>query len=61
MSFPVGDATWSSFAMNGAGGNTVQVFPERRAVVVITTTNFDRPQPHVVTRKLLTQQILPRL
>ena len=61
MSFPVGDATWSSFAMNGAGGNTVQVFPERRVVVVITTTNFDRPQPHAITRKLLTQQILPRL
>ena len=61
MTFPVGGETWSAFSMNGSGGNTVQVFPDRRAVVVITTTNFDRPQPHAITRKLLVQQLLPRL
>jgi len=60
MQWPVGDATWSSFAMNGNGGNTVQVFPAQHAVVVITTTNFNERQPHLLTARLL-GTILPLL
>lgn len=59
MQFPVKEKIWKSFSMNGSGGNTVQVFPEQHVVVVITTSNFNAPQPHRITAKLLTEKILP--
>lgn len=61
MQFPVNGKTWPSFAMNGTGGNTVQVFPDQHVVVVITTANYDVPQPHRLVMKLMTERLLPRL
>ena len=60
MRWPVGQATWRSYSMNGTGGNSVQVFPQQRVVVVVTTTNYNERQPHQITAKLL-QQVLPLL
>jgi CubicO group peptidase (beta-lactamase class C family) len=47
-------------AMAGTGGNTVWLIREKHAVVVITTTNYNERQPHLLTFKLL-QDILPQL
>ena len=60
MRWKVGQATWGSYSMNGTGGNSVQVFPEQRVVVVVTTTNYNERQPHQITAKLL-QLVLPLL
>lgn len=60
MRWPVGEATWRSYAMNGTGGNTVQVFPDQRLVIVVTTTNYNERQPHQITGKLL-NALLPLL
>ncbi|MBI3716628.1 MAG: serine hydrolase [Betaproteobacteria bacterium] len=59
--FSVGAEPYATYAMNGAGGNTVQLFPKLDAVVVITTTNFKVRGPHQITRKLLVEHIVPAL
>jgi len=61
MSMPVSDSKITLWAMNGTGGNSVFVWPEHKAVVVITTTNYNARQPHMITLKLLREHILPKL
>lgn len=61
MELPGARGTIRAQAMNGSGGNSVQVLPEHDAVVVITTTSFDVRQPHLLTLKLVADHIVPAL
>jgi CubicO group peptidase (beta-lactamase class C family) len=57
----IGDSTMLVPTMSGMGGNAVFLLPEKRAVVVITTTNFGERQAHALTRTLLTRDLIPSL
>ncbi len=63
MKLPVGTdgQSLSLPAMAGSGGNIVLLHPERQVVIVITSENFNEPQPHLLTLKLITSELLPRL
>jgi CubicO group peptidase (beta-lactamase class C family) len=61
MKIPLGDKTVSVPTMAGTGGNAVFVLREKRAVIIITTTNYNERQPHLLTFKLLTKDLLPAL
>jgi len=39
----------------------VFLLQDKHAVVVITTTNYNERQPHLLTFKLLTQELIPAL
>jgi CubicO group peptidase (beta-lactamase class C family) len=61
MKIPSGKSVIVAPTMAGTGGNAVFILPEKRAVVVITTTNYNERQPHLLTFKLLTTHLLPAL
>ncbi len=56
--FKAGNRSFATYCMNGSGGNRVAVLPEQGLVVVITTVNFKEHDPHGITDKLLTDQVL---
>lgn len=61
MKIPYAGAQITVPTMAGTGGNAVFLLPDKRAVIVVTTTNFNERQPHTITFKLLTGELLPAL
>ena len=61
MKIPSGESIITAPTMAGNGGNAVFLLPDKRAVIVITTNNNDERQPHLLTFKLLTRDLLPAL
>jgi len=59
--FPLPAGEIETQAMNGAGGNTVQIIPALNAIVVITAESFKARNVPQLTMKLLTQHIVPAL
>ncbi len=50
-----------AYYMTGNGGHKVMVIPELDVVVVVTTTNYGRPDAHELTDRLVTEYVLPAL
>ncbi|WP_246218815.1 serine hydrolase domain-containing protein [Parasphingorhabdus halotolerans] len=61
QSFRSGDVEFPVWMMSGTGGNKQYIIPSMDAVVVVTTTNFRRPDAHQLTDKLLTEYIIQAL
>jgi CubicO group peptidase (beta-lactamase class C family) len=59
--YKAGGRVFRTYSMAGTGGNHTHVFPDQKAVVVITTTNYRERNSHELTDKLLTEKILPAL
>ena len=53
-----GDAAWY---MAGNGGQKVIVFPALGVELVVTTTNFGRPDAHALTDRIVEEHVLPAL
>lgn len=51
----------AGFYMSGNGGNKIVVFPTLDAVVVVLSTNYNKPGMHEATTDLIEKHILPAL
>jgi CubicO group peptidase (beta-lactamase class C family) len=60
-SLPTRSGPLATYAMNGAGGNTVQIIPSHNAVVVITAESFKARNVPQLTQRLITEHIVPSL
>jgi CubicO group peptidase (beta-lactamase class C family) len=56
--FTSGGKTYSTFMMNGNGGNKVVAIPELDMAAVITSTNYNTRGMHEQTDKILTDYVL---
>ena len=56
--FKSGAKSFPAWLMQGTGGNKVAVFPDRKMVAVVTTTNYRVRGAHQLADKLLTDFVL---
>lgn len=47
--------------MSGNGGNKVVILPELDAVIVVTATNYNKPDMHQITTDIVERAVLPAL
>lgn len=55
------DVPHPGFHMSGNGGNKAIVFPDLDAVVVVLSTNYNRPDMHDLSTEIVERHILPAL
>lgn len=61
QTFQVGGAPLKTWGMYGTGGNKLYVVPGRRAVVLVTTTNFGVKGASDLTDRLFVDHVVPAL
>ncbi|MFN4092002.1 MAG: serine hydrolase domain-containing protein [Brevundimonas sp.] len=59
--YTVKDVAYPAWAMAGTGGNKVVIVPALRAVVVVTTENYNVRNPHGLADALISQHALAAL
>ena len=61
MDFQVDEKTLTAYAATGNGGNYMLVFPDLKAVAVITSRAYNTPYMHQQSQEILTKHLLPAL
>ncbi len=59
--FRSGERSVTGWYMSGNGGNKVVILPELNAVIVVTTTNYNKPDMHQITTDIVERAVLPAL
>ncbi|NCQ50183.1 MAG: hypothetical protein GW800_15065, partial [Sphingomonadales bacterium] len=56
-----GDRSLTGWYMSGNGGNKIVILPELDAVIVVTATNYNKPDMHQITTDIIERAVLPAL
>ena len=59
--FRSGEKSYSGWYMSGNGGNKVAIFKELDAVIVVTSTNYNKRGMHQFSTDIIERTILPKL
>lgn len=59
--FRSGERSFTGWYMSGNGGNKLVIFPELDSVIVVTATNYNKPDMHQISTDIIERAILPAL